>query len=94
MEIVISTFLTVKAVIGARRMAFEVPNESTVGDALDLLVKRFGQPLAAEICESDGSWKESHVFAVNGQAVRFRQGMETVMQAGDELLIFPPVGGG
>jgi len=94
MNVVISSFATVKTVIGERMHNLEVPDKSTVGDVVNILLNRFGQPLVTEMCDKPGSLKESYQLIVNGQSILFLNGLETVMQEGDELLIFPPVCGG
>ncbi|EGB15599.1 thiamine S protein [Pseudodesulfovibrio mercurii] len=94
MRIVIASFATVKAVLGARSFDLDVPDHSTVRDVMAILLDRFGKPLADEMYDSPGCLKENYLLMVNGQTVRFLNGMETVMGEGDELLIFSPVCGG
>jgi molybdopterin synthase sulfur carrier subunit len=51
--------------------------------------------LAAEIWQEPGELKQHiHVFINGRQSVFLPQGLETPLQAGDTLDVFPPVGGG
>jgi molybdopterin synthase sulfur carrier subunit len=73
----------------------EVPQAE--GDTLRTLLARLvdAHPdLGPKIFDGDGQL-QSHIHViVNGRDVRFLAGLDTVVQANDQILIFPPVGGG
>ena len=94
MEIVISTFAMPKSIIGARKLPLVVPDGSTPEEALGVLIDRFGEPLSAELRDEEGKYRTKYLYALNGRFIHSQQGMEAVLAEGDELLIFPPVGGG
>ena len=94
MKISISTFAIIKSIIDARRLPLVVPDKSTVEEALDVLINRFGEPLSAELRDEEGKYRTTYLYALNGRFIHCKQGMETLLAEGDELLIFPPVGGG
>lgn len=87
-------FADLSDVAGDDRVAVEVSEGSTVGDALDALVD--ARPALGErVLAEDGSL-HSHVnVLVNGENVRVEgEGLETPVESGDELAMFPPVSGG
>lgn len=70
-------------------------NRSTVNDVLISMVENYGEPLAAELYDSNGRLFPYIRLMVNGRDIPFLDhGMETELQDGDEILILPPVGGG
>jgi molybdopterin synthase sulfur carrier subunit len=79
----------------AEGAAVEVPHAE--GDTLRMVLARLvdAHPdLGPEIFDGDGQL-QSHVHViVNGRDVRFLAGLDTGLQANDQILIFPPVGGG
>lgn len=88
-------FADLSDVAGTDRVVVDVPDESpTLRDAVDALVD--DRPaLESRVLDADGSL-HSHVnVVVNGEAVDTAgDGLETTVQAGDELAMFPPVSGG
>jgi len=87
-------FADLSDVAGDDRVAVEVPEGGTVGDALDALLD--ARPaLGDRVLAADGSL-HSHVnVLVNGENVRIEgEGMDTPVGPGDELAMFPPVSGG
>ena len=70
-------------------------NRSTVNDVLISMVETYGEPLAAELYDSNGRLFPYVRLMVNGRDIAFLDHkMETELQDGDEILILPPVGGG
>jgi molybdopterin converting factor small subunit len=59
------------------------------------MIKKWGQELAARICEPDGIRPLPYIrLMVNGRDIAFLNRLETELQEGDEVLILPPVSGG
>lgn len=77
---------------GDRRVAIEADGLETVGDALDALLD--ARPALRERVLEDGELAEHVNVLRNGESVTARQGLETPVEAGDELALFPPVSGG
>jgi len=65
---------------------------ATVGDALDALCARFG-PLRERIIE-DGSLRRFVNVYLDGEDVRFLDGLDTPVAGAGELTILPAVAGG
>jgi molybdopterin synthase sulfur carrier subunit len=89
----IRLFATLRQIAGGA--AVEVPQAE--GDTLRTLLARLVDvhpDLEPEIFSGDGQL-QSHVHViVNGRDARFLAGLDTAVQANDQILIFPPVGGG
>ena len=87
-------FADLSDVAGDDRVAVEVPEDGTVGDALDALVA--ARPALGDRVLADDGSLHSHVnVLVNGENVQTAgEGLDTAVEPGDELAMFPPVSGG
>jgi molybdopterin synthase sulfur carrier subunit len=65
---------------------------ATVGEVLDSLYERFGE-LRSRIAEDGGLRRFVNVY-VQGEDIRFLEGLETQVNDGDEVTILPAVAGG
>jgi MoaD family protein len=65
---------------------------TTVGEVLDSLYERFGE-LRSRIAEDGGLRRFVNVY-VDGEDIRFLDGLETPVKDGDEVTILPAVAGG
>ena len=91
----IRTILDLKRILGKREVQISVPKESTLQGLLVAIVDTWGDELRSRLFEPNTTTPLSHIrLMVNGQDIAFLNGMETVLQDGDEILILPPVGGG
>ena len=45
-------------------------------------------------CDADGNLRETLTMFVNGDHIRYRNGLETVVKEGDEIYIVPLITGG
>jgi sulfur-carrier protein len=69
-----------------------VDEASTVGDVLDGLYERY-DGLRERIAEDGGLRRFVNVY-VEGEDIRFLDGLETPVEDGDEITILPAVAGG
>ncbi|MCU4740832.1 MoaD/ThiS family protein [Halobacteria archaeon AArc-m2/3/4] len=77
---------------GDRHVTLDDPGE-TVGDALETLLA--DRPaLADRVLEEDGTLRSQINVLRNGTDVEQSAGLETGLEDGDELALFPPVSGG
>ena len=65
---------------------------SNVGEALDAVFEAYGD-LRERITE-DGTLRRFVNVYVSGEDIRFQQGLETSIKAGDEVTILPAAAGG
>ena len=65
---------------------------STVGEVLDALYERYGE-LRSRIAEDGGLRRFVNVY-VDGEDIRFLDGLNTPVKDGDEVTILPAVAGG
>ena len=65
---------------------------ATVGEVLDALYERFGE-LRSRISEDGGLRRFVNVY-VDGEDIRFLDGLDTPVSDGDEVTILPAVAGG
>lgn len=91
----IRTILDLKQILGKREVDISVPEKSTLEALLVTMLETWGDELASYLFEPNTTTPLPHIrLMVNGQDIAFLNGMETVLQDGDEILILPPVGGG
>jgi molybdopterin synthase sulfur carrier subunit len=65
---------------------------TTVGEVLDALYERYGE-LRSRIAEDGGLRRFVNVY-VDGEDIRFLDGLDTQVKDGDEVTILPAVAGG
>ena len=65
---------------------------SNVGEALDAVFAAYGD--LRERITQDGTLRRFVNVYVSGEDIRFQQGLETQVNAGDEVTILPAVAGG
>ncbi len=86
-------FADLAEVGGDRRITVDADAGATVGDALDALLA--DRPaLRDRVLTDDGDVREHINVLRNGQNVAHEDGLDTELDAGDELAMFPPVSGG
>lgn len=89
----IRLYATLRQVVG--KAAVEVPRAE--GDTLGTLLARLVElhpDLGPELLNGDGQLHSHMHLLLNGRDVRFLDGLDTPVQASDQMWIFPPVGGG
>ena len=92
MELELRFFATFRAAVGQKTIHRAYSDGSTVGDILLSLEEEF-EGLAGELVE-DGEIRDQLSVLKNGREVLHMEGIETVMEDGDRLSVFPPVAGG
>lgn len=89
------TILSLKKSLGQREFEVSLPPESTVRDLISWMVKTWGDKLSPYLFSPGSDQILPHIrLMVNGRAIEFLNGMETVLQDGDEFLMLPLVTGG
>lgn len=88
--------MTYKEVIGEQSIALPDDGELTVSALLARLASQLGEDFSVLIYDPDtGLLSELAAVLINGRSYRnLPQGLETPLQDGDEISIFPPMAGG
>ncbi len=71
----------------------ETVDGATVGEVLDALYERHGE-LRERVADGDGALRRFVNVYLDGEDVRFLDGLETAVPDGAELQILPAVAGG
>lgn len=84
---------TLREKIGSKSVHVDSVPGMTVGQALEAAMT-VHPALRSALFDEEGRLNPSMHVMVNGRDVRFVAGLDTPVQDGDDLRIFPPVGGG
>ena len=84
-------FATIRELTGEKEITVE--KTAAMGDLLRLLFQRYGAPLKEKIFDGE-ELSEDVTILVNGMHIASTGGLETPLSDGDEVAIFPIVGGG
>ena len=91
----IHTILEIKKIIGRREVKISLPRGSTLNALLAHMVDTWGEKLRTYLFDPQTSELFPHIrIIVNGRDIGFLDGLETVLNADDEILVLPPIGGG
>jgi molybdopterin synthase sulfur carrier subunit len=70
-----------------------VEGRVTVGQAISN-VKTSHPQIYQRLCDDNGQLRKSLAVFINGEHIRYRDGLETVLEEGDEIYIVPLITGG
>lgn len=80
-----------------RRVTNGVDKVDADGDTLDQIIDSLDSQypgIKGRLCDEDGNLRNFVNVYVNGEDVRFMQGLATATKSGDEVSIVPAVAGG
>ena len=92
MEVNVLLFGALQQQIGQKKIHFSLPPEARFGDLLDEIGRRFGNRISGYLWDA-----ESHEFKPGVRAVAergFLESREAPLRDGEEIRIFPSMGGG
>lgn len=90
----VRVFGTLRSVVGgSKEIEVHVDGTSTALEVLDQLIAAYPS-LQAKVFGEDRELQGGVSIFVNGRSVRFLDGLSTLLEEGDELALFPPIGGG
>lgn len=75
------------------RITFEVPDDATVGKALDVVSERF-PGFKEELFEKPGEVRRFIQIRLNQRSITQKDGLRTRLSEGDKIQILPKLGGG
>lgn len=93
MKITFRTFAAFGEAIGAREMELALPPGGKIGELLKSLCEAH-RGLRGHLFDEAGEIKPYIVVLKNGRSVSSLQQLDTVIDEGDVIAVFPPVGGG
>ena len=94
-EISVNTILGMVPLMGGHReQIIEIEQNSNVLDLIDKLIFIYGKDLKNRLIYETKEVKPGIAIFINGRNVFALEGLNTKLSLGDEVLIFPPVGGG
>ena len=92
MELDLRFFATFREAVGQKTLTREFDDDVTVGEVLEELEAEYDD-LEGQLLENGEVRPQLNVLK-NGRNVVHEEGVETVLEAGDTLSVFPPVAGG
>jgi sulfur-carrier protein len=96
MEIIVKGYLTFKQLIGEQRLTFQAGQPPSLRTVIETLLQNHGAELESLLINPNTGRLNPHTAVlVNGKHhTHIEAGMETLLQDGDQIAIFPPVAGG
>ncbi|MFQ6057274.1 MAG: ubiquitin-like small modifier protein 1 [Anaerolineae bacterium] len=89
----VRVYATLRQIVGMKEVEVEGEAGDTVRDVLHRLIAAH-PGLEGHILDDEGHLRRTVNVFVQGRSIKFREGLDTVLQESDELSIFPPVAGG
>ena len=89
----IKVYATLRLKIGQAKIDVQAGPGDTVRDAVHELLERHPVLGSDVVGDDEDLVRHVHIF-LNGRNIRLLDGLDTVIQEGQKLDIFPPVGGG
>lgn len=94
MRVLVKLFAGLREISGRCELIEDVPSGSSVGDIVHKLCGELGHGFRKQVLDERGEPLGYIKILLNGHDIAFLQGMATKLQEGDEIAMFPPVGGG
>jgi molybdopterin synthase sulfur carrier subunit len=94
LKVQIKAFARIRDVMGSE-VKLEIHEDTTVGDLLNELIKKYGDAFKRQIFNPETGKLQSYVrILLNGRDIDFLNGLETRLNDGDVIALFPPIAGG
>ena len=91
MQVEVRFFAHLRDAVGARSTEYEAGEDATVGDVLRDLTDRHPE---LDVLDESGELRPHVNVLRNGRNVGYEEGLDTPLDDGDEVGVFPPVEGG
>ncbi|WP_338729807.1 ubiquitin-like small modifier protein 1 [Haladaptatus sp. DJG-WS-42] len=93
MQVELRFFATFREAVGSKTIERDFDDDVTVGEVLDSIEAEF-DGLSGSLLDGDGNILPQLSVLKNGREVLHMKGVDTELEAGDRLSVFPPVAGG
>lgn len=93
MKITLRTFADLREIIGAKEQELSLSEGQTVGGLLEGLCEAH-PALRGKLFDAAGEMKPYIIVLKNGRSITSLQQLDTPIDAGDVIALFPPVAGG
>jgi molybdopterin synthase sulfur carrier subunit len=93
-RIKVYTVLALEEILGQREFEISIRCRSTVKDLIFWMIKTIGDKRSSLFYPESNRLLPQIRLMVNGRDIEFLNGMETVLQDGDEFMMIPFVAGG
>jgi len=91
---IVNYYANLRQVVGSHQVDFVLPQGGTLRQLVKEMVKRYPGLKREMLDQQDNLYEHIHIF-VNGRDRTFLDGsLDTALDPGDIISIFPPVGGG
>jgi len=101
MKVIVKPFLFLRDILGFTDREIELPEEGekTVGELLTILRRRHQLPDQVDIAQGrlilfENNLPVGLVILINGRNIGKLSGLDTVLNEGDQVTLFPPAAGG
>ncbi len=94
MNITVQFEAQLRHVAGVGQASVIVPDGSSVEDALHAVTSKFGSALGDRLIAANGTTQRSILLFVNDKPIAHAAVAEHRLEAGDVLLLYPPISGG
>jgi molybdopterin synthase sulfur carrier subunit len=86
-------FSTIRQLVGKKEIEIRVDAPDTIRNVLEKLAVEH-PALKESILDNDGNLYDSILVFINGRNIKFLDGLNSTIKEGDQLAIFPLLGGG
>jgi molybdopterin synthase sulfur carrier subunit len=90
----VKLFLTLREAVGKTAVELSLPEHATIMDVINLMAREYGRGFSRYIFDEENKVREFFNFSVNGQNIKYLNGLETKLKNGDSIVILPPTAGG
>ena len=93
-RISVQVFASLREILGFSILEVEVPVRNVIG-LIDFLSTKYGLKFRERIIDSKTKeLKKYHKILINGCDIEFLDKLDTRLKDGDDIVFFPPAGGG
>ncbi len=92
MKVTVKFFAGLRELFGMDETRVELENASDVQTLLNILCN--SDESRQKILDESGGLRQNIILLKNGRHITYLDGIKTKLEDGDEIAMFPPVGGG